>query len=212
MAITQTIEDNYAHKIYDAWQQKPKGKQWTYIEVLHLAQHFTKLCSQNSVDYAEYDLPNMLDVNLTYYENLALLEEQLGNQEQHEAELYSKWMEESKEAPNVEKENESLTHKNRRLEAKLQQALEDSKISEAKYEATEKELANLKLKQQAQLAENFLVPPAPKVEKVYVQYSDTEKAELIEAMDLLAKKHKGKLAKTFSLLRRIYRVIKWILY
>ena len=69
-------------KVWDSWQSTGINSRYlSWIELKHLANHFLKMCREQNRDYREFDFYTMVDSNLNYYENLAELDNQLGQSE-----------------------------------------------------------------------------------------------------------------------------------
>lgn len=80
--MTVTLSEDPIKILADqAWQRCQDSRMVTYIEVQNLTNYFLKMCREQNRDRREFDFPNLIDGKLNYYENRAILENELGGLE-----------------------------------------------------------------------------------------------------------------------------------
>jgi hypothetical protein len=92
LTLSEDVSRTLTDRVWDDWQKTGINSRYmSLVEIKHLANHFLKMCREQNRDYREFDFYTMVDSNLNYYENLAELDNQLGqSQEVKETEASNK--------------------------------------------------------------------------------------------------------------------------
>jgi hypothetical protein len=77
MIKADTIEDTLTDSLWRKWQQQGTQTKLTWIEIHNLAEHLTKLCKEENLDYQAVDFQAIIDPTLNYYENLSIIAENI---------------------------------------------------------------------------------------------------------------------------------------
>ena len=131
-ALCEDTSRTLTDKIFNQWKDagytnKPYALTW--IEVNQLIKHFLQACRDKAADYQDYDITTILDHNLNYYENLAEIDNTVGQtSKDSEKEDYAKWMNEAEQeqaiVKDLEEQNKKLEARNKKIETMLRQAKE----------------------------------------------------------------------------------------
>jgi hypothetical protein len=79
VTLAENTTETLTNKVWEQWENTGiTSRLMTKLEVKHLADHFLKLCREQSRDYREFDFYTLIDSNLNYYENKAEIENTLG--------------------------------------------------------------------------------------------------------------------------------------
>jgi hypothetical protein len=218
MTTTQLCEDptrTLTDKIFNAWSKagytnRPYALTW--LEVNNLTKYFLKICREINRDYQEFDLSNILDHTLTYYENQAQIENELGGlNSDSDKEYYNKLLDEVepelKTMEQLEEKNAELERKNKKIQTMLKQA----EANRQQPKITIPTPPTLKLVEQPQPALIIEMPKPEVFEPTSNQYTQTEIAEIIEYLQTRSRqKQKSDNALKIAV-TTIFKAIKWML-